>query len=224
LDFAFSSSTPPQSVNAGDKTQFNYVLEATNGTLPDVQLSCSGLPQGATCSFDNLIPGQITVGWMTIQTTARTSAALHANRLMFFALMIPFGFVALPGGRRRRLLYVGLLLLVFAVILQSGCAGGSSTSSTSNSNGPGSTSAPGVSGADNGGSTGGGTTTGGDTGTGSAGSGSGSGSSGSGSGTGSGGSGGGTTSTGTPAGTYQVTITATGDGVTHTQAVTLVVQ
>jgi hypothetical protein len=223
-DFALTTNFSPQTVKAGDKTQFQYVLEATNGTLPQIQLSCSGLPTGATCAFDNLLPGQVTVGWVTVQTTARTGASLHASRFMFFALVLPFGFVVLPGERRRRLAYVGVLLLICAVMLQLGCGGGTTGSSSNTaSNGNGSTSAPGA-GSTTGGSTGG--TTSGGTGTGSTGGTTGgTGTTGSG---GSTGSGGGTTTPptngSTPAGTYQVRITATGGGVTHTQSVTLIVQ
>jgi hypothetical protein len=226
-DFALTSNTPPQTVKAGNKTQYNYVLEATNGQLPQIQLSCTGLPQGATCSFDNLSPGQVTNSWVTVQTTARTTAAVQTNGSTFFALVLPFGFVAIPSGRRRRIVYLGVLLLVFAVIIQTGCSGGAAaTSSNLTSNGTGSTSSPGATGASNNGGSTGGPSSGGTT--------SGSGTTGTG---GSTGSGGGSTGTGggtatppapttgpTPAGTYQVTISATGGGFTHTQVVTLVVQ
>jgi hypothetical protein len=213
-DFALTSNTPPQTVKAGDKTQYNYVLEATNGQLPQIQLSCSGLPPGATCSFDNLSLGQVTNGWVTIQTTARTTGALHTNHFMFFAVVLPFGFVRLPSGRRRPIVYVGVLLLVFAVMVQTGCAGGAAvTSSNLTSNGTGSTSTPSATGVSNNSGSTGGTSSGGP-------------------GTGSGTTGsGGVTSTPpapttgpTPAGTYHVTISATGGRITHTQAVTLVVQ
>ena len=207
-DFALTSSTPPQTVKAGDKTQYNYVLEATNGQLPQIQLSCTGLPLGATCLFDNLLPGQVTNGWVTIQTTPRTTGALHGNHFLFFALILPFGFVALPSGRRRRMVYLGILLLVFAVALETGCAGGAGVNPMSSSaNGSGASNTSGTTGTSSGGSSGGGTS----------------------SGSGSSGSGGTSTppapATGpTPAGTYQVTISATGAGVTHTQVVTLIVQ
>jgi hypothetical protein len=238
-DFAMTVNFSPQTVKAGDKTQYEFVLEATNGTLSNLQLTCSGLPAGATCSFDNLQPGNITNAWLTIKTTARTSAALHASRLLFFAMMLPFGFVALPGDRRKRALWVALALLAFAVVLQTGCGGSGANAMSSNSAVSGS-----ASGSNSGGTTTGGTSSGTSSGTsggsnsgstGSGTSGTGSGSTGGGSGTGSGsgsgsggsggtGGGGGTSATGTPAGTYQVTITAKAGDVTHTSNVTLVVQ
>ena len=212
-DFVITSGTPPQTVKAGDKTQYNYVLEATNGQLPQTQLSCTGLPQGATCSFENLSVGEVTNGWVTIQTTTRASASSRANPFIFFALVLPFGFVAMPTGRRRRFIYAGVLLLIFAV-MQTGCAGGASLMSSSTTNGAASTNTPGATGAVNNGGNSGSTASG----TGTAGNG------------GVTGSGGGSTTppaptTGpTPAGTFQVTIAATGGGVTHAQVVTLIVQ
>jgi hypothetical protein len=188
------------------------VLEATNGQLPQIQLSCSGLPQGATCAFENTIPGQVTVGWLTIQTTARTSALREPNRLVFFALVLPFGFVALPGLRRGRAVMLGIILLAIAVMVQTGCAGDTGgMNATANPSGTTSTGTTGASGSPNSGGNAGGSTTGsGGTTPGSGGSGTG---------------GGSTTTTGpTPAGTFQVTITATGGGVTHTQVVSLNVQ
>jgi hypothetical protein len=211
-DFALTTNFSPQTVKAGDKTQYQYVLEATNGVLPQVQLSCEGMPQGATCAFDNTIPGQVTVGWVTIQTTARASALLRPNRLVFFAVVLPFGFVALPVLRRRRAFAFGIMLLAIVLWFQTGCAGGTGgANSTETPSGTTSTGTTGASGSPNSGGNAGGSTTGsGGTTPGSGGSGTG---------------GGSTTTTGpTPAGTFQVTITATGGGVTHTQVVTLNVQ
>ena len=197
-DFALTVNYSPQTVKAGDKASYNYVLEALNGTLPSITMSCSGLPTGASCTFDGPPTGNVTNGWLYIQTTPRTTSSLHAGYINFVAMILPFGFVAIPGNRRRRIGLVLIVLLAFAVMLEVGCGGvGSgatqlSNGSSSSSNSP---STP----------TGGGTTTG------------------------SGGTtGGGTTpppAVGpTPAGTYQVTVTASGGGVTRTQAITLVVQ
>ena len=202
-EFAFQVNYSPQTVKAGDKAQYQYVLEATNGTLPQVQLSCSGLPTGTACNFETLDTGNITTGWLSITTTARTSAALHGNGLITLATILPFGFVVLPGNRRKRLLGIAVLIVAFALILQTGCAGGVSTNS------PGGSSQGSTSG-NNGGTTGtGGTTTGGGT-------------------TGGGTTGGGTTvppaAGPTPAGSYQVTVTAVAGGVTHSQVITLNVQ
>ena len=196
-DFTLTSNTPPQTVKAGDKTQFNYVLEATNGQLPQIQLSCSGLPQGATCSFDSLSPGQVANGWVTVQTTARTTGSLGSNPFLFFAMVLPLGFVVLPGGRRRRIVYVGLLLLAFAVVLETGCSGGAAMNSMSSNaavSGAGPSNMGSTTGASSGGSSSGGVTSV-------------------------------PPATGpTPAGSYQVTISATGATVTHTSVVTLIVQ
>jgi uncharacterized membrane protein YgcG len=206
-EFAFQVNFSPQTVKAGDKAQYRYALEATNGTLPQVSLSCSGLPTGTACNFETLQTENITTGWLSITTTPRTSAALHWNSAITFATILPFGFVALPGNRRKRALAIAVLLVAFALVLQTGCAGGVKGGTATNGANSGGTSGGGTTG------TGGSTTGGGTTGSGT---------------TGSGTTGGGTTAPPaagpTPAGSYQVTVTAVAGGVTHSQVVTLNVQ
>ena len=209
-DFAFTTQFSPQTVKAGDKAQYEYTLEALNGALPQVQLSCSGLPQGTACDFQTSDTGNVVLGFLNITTTARTSAALHWNGLMTFASVLPFGFVVLPGNRRKRALAIAVLLVAFALVLQTGCAGGVKGGTANQANGANSTPNPGGSGsAGSGGATAGGGTSGGGA-------------------TGGGTTGGGTTAPPqagpTPAGSYQVTVTATAGSVTHTQVITLNVQ
>jgi hypothetical protein len=210
--FDLSMQFSPQTVAAGGSAQYEYYVEATNGTLPSVQLSCSGLPTGSACSFSMPVTGDTTLGWLTITTTPHSSAALH-HSFGWFALVLPFGFVMIPTviipTKKRKLVWLGLLIVAFAVIIQAGCAGGgqhlTSTSATGSSGGSNSSGASG-------------TSTGTSTGTGT-----------------SAGNPGGTSNpapdppptpaTGpTPSGTYQVTVTATGGGVTQSQVVTLIVQ
>ncbi len=212
-DFAFNVQFSPQTVKAGDKAQYEYTLEALNGALPQVQLSCSGLPQGIACNFQTSDTGNVVLGFLNITTTARTTAALHWNGLMTFASVLPFGFVVLPGNRRKRALAIAVLLVAFALILQTGCAGGVKGGSGTEANGPSST--PNTGGTTGSGTTtgSGGTTTGGGT---------------TGGGTTGGGTTGGTTTPPaagpTPAGSYQVTVTAVAGNVTHSQVITLNVQ
>jgi hypothetical protein len=198
--FELRLSGSPQTVNAGSAAQFQYVLEATNGTLPQIQLSCSGLPTGAACAFDAPPTGAMTTGNLSISTTARTGAELR-HSFGWLALALPFGLVVISA--RRKLMWIGLLVLVFAVVLQIGCAGVAKNMTQTNSGG---------------GSTGGTNNSG------------------------NGSTGGVTTPSPTPspsptpaptpapaagptpAGSYQVTVNATGGGVTRTEVVTLVVQ
>jgi hypothetical protein len=143
----------------------------------------------------------MTTGNLSISTTARTGAELR-HSFGWLAMALPFGLVLIPAGRRR-LMWIGLLVLVFAVVLQIGCAGVAKNMTQTNSGG-GSTGGTNNSGN---GSTGGVTTpsptpspspTPAPTPAPSAGP--------------------------TPAGSYQVTVNATGGGVTRTEVVTLVVQ
>jgi hypothetical protein len=197
-NFAMHVNFSPQTVKAGDKAQYGYILEALNGALPQVQLSCSGLPTGASCGFENSMTGPVTQGSLTVQTTARPSASLHSSGWVnALAIVLPFGFVAIAGNRRRRLLSLAVLLIALAVMLQAGCGGAGGGSSTSSG---GSSTPTGSGGSINSGGIGG-----------------------------SSGSGGGTTTPPpangpTPVGSYQVTVSATSGGVTHTQVITLNVQ
>ena len=206
-DFDVNVTPASQAVAAGNKAQYSIYVEATRGTLPNVQLSCTGLPQGAACSFDpaSLHDSTYSSPFLTITTTARQHAALHHPFAgwAFLASILPFGFVAI-GRRRRAATLVGLLALVIAFsLLQIGCGGATSaTNSTGLNSNANQTS--------NNGSTG---TTSGSTGSTSAGG------SGTTSGTGSSGQPG-----GTPAGTYQISVVASGGGQQHSATVTLIVQ
>ena len=198
--FEFSMQFSPQTVKAGDSAKYGYSIEATNGTLPSpLQLSCSGLPTGTACNFDTPPTASFTTGFLTISTTPPASAATYRS-FEWLAIALPFGFVFVPV-RGRKLMWLGLMLAAVALVLLAGCAGGGNNLTPAN---------------------GGGSTAGGTTG-----------------GT-SGGTDGGSTGTPsptptptpapppaagpTPAGTYQVTVNATGAGITPSQVVTLVVQ
>lgn len=206
--FEFSMQFSPQTVPAGSGAKYEYDLEATNGTLPTVQFSCSGLPTGAACSFDPQSANPISQGWLTIATTPRSSAAVHRS-FGWFALALPFGFVMLPV-RGRKLVWLTLLVIALAVMIEVGCASGGKNLMSAQSSGA---TGAGTSAA----STGGSNNASGTSSTGN---------------TSSGASNGSTSpapdppaaSGPTPAGSYQVTVTATGGGVTQTQVVTLVVQ
>lgn len=198
-DFELTLAFSPQSVTAGAKAQYGYVVEGTNGPLPPVQLSCSGLPKGTSCLFDGDPMGANLFGFLNISTTAQNSAAVRPRGRLYFALL-PFGFFALPGGRRKKALLL-MLVIIGAMLLIVGC-GGVSIHATrmnggvrvSNTGGAGST--VGANSGGNAGGTSGGTTGGVST----------------------------PTAGPTPSGTYQVSVTAKTADVTRTGTVTLIVQ
>ena len=191
---AVSASAGSGTVSAGQSATTTLTVTPSGGLTGAVALSCTGLPQGASCAF---VPASVTLSGaaattaLTIATTARAAtAAVPAAGGGLPSPWVPGGmtlaFVLAPFAVRRR---AGLsvtqqriiaLLMVFAVL--SGCGGSGSAASSAGSSGSGGSSGTGGSG---GGSSGG--------------------------------------STGTPAGTYAITITAASGSTTATTVYTLTV-
>lgn len=123
--FGFSASTQAASVTAGSAAQFIVSAAPTNGFNGNVNLSCSGLPMGATCSFS---PSQLAVSptasatsTVTVQTSAHAALAppIQHNRLkaiIDLALLLPFApvlaFTRRRKGRGNHLRLLGVLLLL----------------------------------------------------------------------------------------------------------------
>jgi uncharacterized protein (TIGR03118 family) len=136
--FNVSTSTAVATLGQGATTNVTFSIAPSNGFAGMVNLSCSGLPLGATCSFS---PAQIAVsanapatGMLTIQTSAGT-AGYDAAKLAGIGGRGALGAVAalllLTGTmmttRRRRWLRwtsaLGVLLLTIGLV--SGCSYGS---------------------------------------------------------------------------------------------------
>ncbi|MDE3100575.1 MAG: hypothetical protein KGJ88_13985, partial [Verrucomicrobiota bacterium] len=73
-DFSISASPPSQTVTAGNGTNYTVNLSSINGFNSSVSLSASGLPSGATASFNpsSLVPPGLAT--MTVATSASTPA------------------------------------------------------------------------------------------------------------------------------------------------------
>jgi hypothetical protein len=136
------SNSTSSTVTAGQTA--NYTLSIGGGRLSGTAtLTCTGAPQGATCS----VPGSVTVNGtsassfkVSVTTTSQTTAAANSSRTTRFAAiwtaaLLPL--VVLPIRRRKRAsrsLY--LSAIVGSLLLISSCGGNSSSSSsTSNPNG-----------------------------------------------------------------------------------------
>jgi hypothetical protein len=219
--FAISAAPASMTVTRGQSASYTVSVVAQNGAFNNpVALSCSGLPQGASCTFNptSVTPGATSgMSTMTIATTATTAQAIMPGSLglsAFATVMFPLGFIFVGNRNKktRTLLLAGFtVLLLVGVMSLVGCGGGGkSASGQTITPGPTAAGTPpsGGTGTTGGGTTGGsgGTTTGGTTGgttTGGT--------------TGSGGS-------GTPAGTYTITVTGAAGATSHATTVTLVVQ
>jgi len=80
-------------VVAGSSTSLDFTVDAASG-LGTITFSCSGLPVGATCSFNPASESQVTATvTMTVSTTAGSAAfqplGNHGNT-PFYAVLLPF--------------------------------------------------------------------------------------------------------------------------------------
>jgi len=128
--YTLSTTTPAQTIKAGGAAQYNITVTAKNGAYAQaVTLAASGLPPGATASFN---PASITPGApsatsvLSIQTAATTSAAGIGMHLLTTMLAAPaLGLLFLAARRRKRWIMLAVLLLAsVGVTALSGCGGG----------------------------------------------------------------------------------------------------
>jgi hypothetical protein len=194
-DFAVGVSPTEETVTAGSSATAKVSVTGTNGFNGAVSLTCSGLPAGASCSFN---PASVNPGGTSTLTITTTSAGSGASASLrsaapWYALWLPLVGIVFTSGRLTRKQLIALLAMgLLGILLLQACGGGNSGSG-SNLGG----NASGGTGGDNGGSSGG-------------------------NGGSSGGSSGGSNST--PAGQYAVTITGTSGSTQHTTTFNLIVQ
>ena len=126
-------------VTAGSTTSTTFTVDAASG-LGTITFSCSGLPAGASCSFNPPSENQVTATvTMTVSTTAG-SAALHplgnSSNTPIYAVLLPvLGLAGLPlrgkkgkAARLRLALLLGGLMMLFSMV---SCGGrGSQVSGT----------------------------------------------------------------------------------------------
>jgi hypothetical protein len=124
-DFTIAINPASLSVQSGQSGTTNIIVEDEGGFNGNVSFACSGLPQGAACSFaiDPVpSPAGITYFILTV-TTSSTTAALDRNYNPLFpgtalaAVLCGFGW----KKRRRSQTLVLLGLSVFGLGLLAGC-------------------------------------------------------------------------------------------------------
>ena len=135
--FGASASSTALSVTNGGSAQAVISVAPTNNFSGMVSLSCTGLPQGASCSFN---PTQLSLtgvapatGSVTIQTTAPYSVASQGKlaRGLTYALLLPFASLLLlrrgAGLSKSLRMLCGVLALFASVAWVSGCSYSSPT-------------------------------------------------------------------------------------------------
>jgi len=138
-DFSLASSPTSASIKAGSPANYNLTIASVGGSFSNaVQLTCSGLPSLATCSFS---PTSVTPGsssspsTLTIKTTAASAALTPLrpakNQLVYAAWMglqgLGFFGMMLVGSKPRGKKFaavIALVLLFAAMLSLSACAGG----------------------------------------------------------------------------------------------------
>ncbi len=144
VDFALATSTNTDTIQSGGSASYSLTVTPVGGSFPSaIQMSCTGLPQGATCNFapSSLTPGVHTMtATLSISTTASVAQNLPEHSVKgYAAFWIPFQAFGLFGmvfagctRRSKKLAALALLaLLIAGTVFLSACAGGTGTASQS---------------------------------------------------------------------------------------------
>lgn len=137
-DFALTSAIPTATVNAGASATYSITVAPVGGTYASaVQLSCSGIPAGASCSFSKtaVTPGSTSsVVTLTIKTAASSAEMMGSpvGSRPFYAMFMQlqgfglFGMMFAASKRRDKKLMKLLILAVIVggLLFMVGCAGG----------------------------------------------------------------------------------------------------
>ena len=135
-DFHVGVSPSSQTIAAGSSTSYTLNVSPDGGFSGTVAVTCSGLPQLASCKAASIdvtnAPGTVTV---TVATTATTTAGMTSKQNLIFACgMIGFfSLCCVPRGSRRILLRTDRILplvLFVLVVGMSACGGGGSSNSS----------------------------------------------------------------------------------------------
>jgi hypothetical protein len=147
VDFSLTSSASSATITAGASATYKMTITPVAGVFTSaIQLSCSGQPTGATCSFSSnaVTPGASPVSvTMTIAAAAPTSRLLpngNSNIYLACAVWMPFQglnlFGIVLGGVRKRskrfAASIALTLTIAALLFTSACAGGTGIISQGN--------------------------------------------------------------------------------------------
>lgn len=138
-DFTIQASAPSLQITKTQPASDTISLASTNDFSGAVSLSCSGLPNNATCSFSpasaNLTSSGTASVALSISETSATAALypnstsgfgqlLHGHSAAALAFISPFGLLAVAGFRRMSLLVRASMVLAFAAgltLTMTGC-------------------------------------------------------------------------------------------------------
>ena len=130
---SLSAAPPVQSVKKGDAGRYTLTVKQVGANDP-VQLSCSGLPVGMSCSFSatTVTPGANGTDVQLTVNTATQTARSGNPAPVFAALFSSIGLLGFAGRSRSRKFAIGIVLLAI-LLTQVACGGGTMTSNSSTS-------------------------------------------------------------------------------------------
>ena len=128
--FAFTASSSSLSVASGGSGSTVLTITPQNGFNSKVSFACSGLPVGASCSFNpaTVTPsGSAVSTTMTISTAKKSASLLRPDRsgVPIVAFAIVLGIFGFGRARRRSLLVTALAMSGLGLL--SACGGGGGT-------------------------------------------------------------------------------------------------
>ena len=135
-DFGLTVHTSPVSVAPGNAARYELLVTSLGQSFPSpISFSCSGLPQGATCSFSpaSVIPNNGPAIVVLSVSSTKTLAGLRPPQAatqaeLMACFLLPGLVLSFAGGRRDKRFYAALLLVALAALLLLPSCGGGGTS------------------------------------------------------------------------------------------------
>jgi len=135
IDFTLAAPTASATVIKGSLANYSLSLIPAGASAANVAFSCSGLPEGAACTFN---PSSVALGNapVPISVSISTSDGTHANNHFLtpfaYAITFPVFGMVMAGFLDRRRKSVLVLFAGFSLLLLAGCGVSSSKNLSDN--------------------------------------------------------------------------------------------
>ncbi len=145
-DFGLTASPASATVTRGQTASYTVTVASQSGFTGSVNLACSGLPAGASCTFTpNPLPGTGDSALKISTTAASASLSFPKSRrpeAPIFALwtftswgLMGVTFVSKNSRNKRLAIFLGLLVLAL-MLFQVACGGGNNSAKSPGGSGP----------------------------------------------------------------------------------------
>jgi hypothetical protein len=134
-DFDITSSTGPQTINAGQSATYTLHIDPLGPSFDDpVTLTCSGSPDPSSCSLNpaTVTPGRGAKSVLTVITIGPVKASRQASHSLWATCLALPGLIGVVGFLRKRPHHRMILLAVLCLgMIELSCGGGGGDSSPS---------------------------------------------------------------------------------------------